>query len=100
MLRQIKHLQEDMGNFFVRVTVRADIPSSIIAEKVVRVMQRLDLNELAFRAWTKLAWNFDLNLLEKFVVNVHCTTMKYEIIRKPMILERVEVNSLKSAHYY
>ena len=42
MLRQIKHLQEDMGNFFVRVTVRADIPSSIIAEKVVRVMQRLD----------------------------------------------------------
>ena len=42
MLRQIKHLQEDMRNFFVRVTVRADIPSSIIAEKVVRVMQRLD----------------------------------------------------------
>ena len=27
-------------------------------------------------------------------------TMKYEIIRKPMVIERVEVNLLKSAHYY
>ena len=27
-------------------------------------------------------------------------TMKYEIIRKLMVLERVEVNLLKSAHYY
>ena len=35
-----------MGNFFVRVTVRADIPSSIIAEKVVRVLQRLEQNWL------------------------------------------------------
>ena len=26
--------------------------------------------------------------------------MKYEMIRKPMILERVEGNLLKSAHYY
>ena len=26
--------------------------------------------------------------------------MKYEMIRKPMILERVEVNLLKSAHDY
>ena len=27
-------------------------------------------------------------------------TMKYEIIRKLMVLETVEVNLLKSAHYY
>ena len=25
--------------------------------------------------------------------------MKYEIIRKPMVLDRVETNSLKSAYY-
>ena len=39
-------------------------------------------------------------LLAKFVVNVQCNYMKYEIIRKPMIIERVKVNLLKSAHYY
>ena len=27
-------------------------------------------------------------------------TVKYEIFRKPMVLERVEVSLLKSAHYY
>ena len=40
----------------------------------------------------------DLSLLEKFVVSVQCATMKYEIIRKPMVLERVEVNFLKFSH--
>ena len=44
--------------------------------------------------------NGDLSLLEEFVVNVQFATMKYEIIRKPKILERVEVNLLKSALYY
>ena len=34
-----------------------------------------------------------------FVINVQCATMKYEIIRKPMVLDRVETNSLKSAYY-
>ena len=41
-----------------------------------------------------------ISLLEKFVVNVQRATMKYEIIRKPMVLQRVEINLLKSAHYY
>ena len=30
---------------------------------------------------------------------MQCATVKYEIIRKPMVLERLEVNSLKFAHY-
>ena len=42
-----------------------------------------------------MTWNWDLSLLEKIVVNVQCATMKNEIIRKPMVLERAEVNLLK-----
>ena len=42
----------------------------------------------------------DLKLRLKFAQIVYCkrATMKYEIIRKPMILERVEANLLKSTH--
>ena len=43
-----------------------------------------------------MTWNWDSSLLEKFIVNVQRATMKYEIIRKPMVLENVEVNLLKS----
>ena len=46
-----------------------------------------------------MIWNWDLHLLEKIVVNVQNATMKYEKIKKPMVLERVEVNSVKFAHY-
>ena len=47
----------------------------------------------------------DLKLRLKFARKVcrkcaMCSTMKYEIIRKPMVLQRVEINLLKSAHYY
>ena len=28
-----------------------------------------------------MTWHWDLSLLEKFVVNVQCATMKYEIIK-------------------
>ena len=31
---------------------------------------------------------------------MQCATMKYEIIRKPLVIERVKVISLKSEHYY
>ena len=48
--------------------------------------------------WPKMTWNCDLSLLKNFVVNVECATVKYEIIRKPMVLERVEVNPPKSSH--
>ena len=34
------------------------------------------------------------------IENMQFATMKYEIIRKLMALETVEVNLLKSAHYY
>ena len=35
-----------------------------------------------------------------FVVNMQCATMKYEMIRKPMVQERVYINSLEFARYY
>ena len=63
----------------------------------------LSWNGLIFRgnkSWPKMTWNWDLSLFKKFVVNVQCATMKHEIISKPMILKRVQVNSLKSANYY
>ena len=47
-----------------------------------------------------MTWNRDLSLFEKFVENVRCATMKYEIIREPMVLERVKVSLFKSTHYY
>ena len=48
--------------------------------------------------WPKMTWNWDLTLLGKFVVNVHYAAMKDEIIRKPMVLEKIEVSSLKFAY--
>ena len=41
-----------------------------------------------------------LKSAQKVYQNVQRVTMKYEIIRKPMKLERVKVNLLKSARYY
>ena len=65
--------------------------------------ERLAWSGLNFRgkkSWSKMTWNWDLSLLEKFVVNMQCAAMKCEITRKPIVLERVEANSLKSTHYY
>ena len=42
----------------------------------------------------------ETKLLEKFVINLKSETVKYEIIRMPVVLQRVEVNLLKSTHYY
>ena len=39
-------------------------------------------------------------LRKKFTINVQCATMKYEIIGKPIALEKVEVNLVKNAQYY
>ena len=38
-------------------------------------------------------------MLEILIINVQCATMKCEIIRKPMLLERVEVNLEKIPDY-
>ena len=35
---------------------------------------------------------------KEFVVNVQYATMKYDIIRKPMVLEKIKVNLLKFKH--
>ena len=46
-----------------------------------------------------MTWSWHLSLLEKFTVNMQCAIMKYKIIRKAMVLGRVEVNSLKFAEF-
>ena len=83
--------------------VKAGIPPSISKETVGRVLQKTDLNWTQFHRkgiLTKDDLKLRLNLFGKFVVKMQCVTMKYEIIRKPMVPERVEVNLLKSTHYY
>ena len=83
--------------------LKAGIPPSISDETLRRALQKAVLKLTHFRRKGILTQNdlkLRLSLLKKFVVNVQCATMKYEITRKPMVLERVEVNLLKSAHCY
>ena len=81
--------------------VKAGIPPSISKETVRRVLQKTDQHEMdSFLEKRNIDQKWLIILLEKFVVNVQCNYMKYEIIKKPMIIERVKVNLLKSAHYY
>ena len=87
-----------------RVMRKAGIPSSISEETVRKVLQKTDLKWTHFQRKEILTKN-DLKLRLKFARKVcrkcaMCNTMKYEIIRKPMVLQRVEINLLKSAHYY
>ena len=39
-----------------------------------------------------MTWNKDLCLLKNFALNMQCTSIKYEIVRKPMVLERLVAN--------
>ena len=93
-----------MENFCVkRVMVKAGIPLSICEETICGILQKAGLKWTQVQRKGILTKN-DLKLrletkLKKFAVNVQCQTMKYEFMRKPMVLERVEVNSLKVAHY-
>ena len=83
--------------------VKPRIPPSISEERVCRFLQKTDLKWTHFQRkgiLTKDDLKLRLKLLEKFLVNVQCETMKYEIIRKPMVLQRVEINLFKSAHYH
>ena len=73
-----------MGNFCVkRVMVKADIPPSIGEETICRVLRKAGLKCTHVQRKEILAKN-DL-------CNVQCATMKYEIIRKPVVLERVKL---------
>ena len=48
--------------------------------------ERLTWNGLIFRgkeSCPKITWNWDISLLEKFIVNLQRATMKSEIIRRP-----------------
>ena len=86
---------------------KADIPPSIsinfrVCRQFVEFCKRLAWNGLRFRgkeSLLKMTWSWHLSLLEKFAVNLQCAIMKYKIIRKAMVLERVEVNSLTFTHY-
>ena len=74
---------------------KAHISPSISEEKFLRVLQETYLKWTHFQRkgiLTKNDLKLRLKLLEKFVGNVQCETMKYEIIRKSMVLHRVEVN--------
>ena len=84
-----------------RVLVKAVIPPSISKETVRRILPKTDLKWTHFQSKEIMSKN-DLKLRLKFARKVYCkrATMKYEIIRKPMVLERVEINLLKSAHCY
>ena len=87
--------------FVKRIIVKVTIPSSINEETVCRVLEKASVKWTYVQrkgTWPKMTQICDLSLLEKFVVSVQCATMKYEIIRKPMVLERVEVNFLKFSH--
>ena len=82
--------------------VKAGVPLSMSEETVRRVLLKT-LKWTHFqrnRILTQNELKLRLSLLEKFVIKVQCATMKYEIIRKPRVLKGVEVNLLKSAHYY
>ena len=84
--------------------VKAGIPPSISEETVRKFLQKTDLKWTNFQRKGILTKN-DLKLKLKFAQEVcrkrvQCATVKYEIIRKPMVLQRVEVNLVKSAHYY
>ena len=87
-----------------RVMRKACVPPSISEETLRKVVQRSDLKWTHFQRKEILTEN-DLKLRLKFARKVCrkcavCATMKYEIIRKPMVLQRVEIDLLKSAHYY
>ena len=86
-----------------RVMVKAHISPSISEETVLRVLQKTDLKWIYFQRkgiLTKNDLKLGLKLLENSLVSVQCETIKYEIIKKSVVLHRVEVNLLKSAHYY
>ena len=82
---------------------KAGIPPSISKKTVRKVVQKTDLKWTHFQRKEILTKN-ELKLRLKFArkVSRKCAMCNYqiEIIRKPMVLQRVEINLLKSAHYY
>ena len=79
--------------------VKADFPPFISVETVRRVLRKTGLKWTHFQMKGILTKN-DLKLRFKFAQKVRRKwAMKYAIIRKHMVLTRVEVNSLMSAHY-
>ena len=82
--------------------VKSYFPSSISEETVWRDLQKTDLKWTQFQRKRILIKNnlkLRLKLAQKFAVNVQYATMRCEI-RKPILLERVEINVLNSIHLY
>ena len=95
-------MPEKIEDFCVkRLMAKTNIAPSICEATFFRVLQKASLK------WTHvqrkgILTKIDLklkSLLEKFLVNMQCAIVKSENIRKPMVLEKVEVNSLKFSYY-
>ena len=87
-----KNLQEEMRNFLekTRVMVKVGISPSISKETIRRVLWKTDLKWTHFQRKEILTKN-DLKLRLKFA---------RKVCRKPVLLERVGADLLKSSYYY
>ena len=102
-----RHMKKNIGDlswelsFNKPSTSKKRWETSLARRQLVGFCKRLTWDGLIFK-WilTKNDIKLTLNFAQKVVVNMEFATVKYEIFRKPMVLERVEVSLLKSAHYY
>ena len=102
-----RHMKKNIGDlswelsFNKPSTSKKRWETSLARRQLVGFCKRLTWDGLIFK-WilTKNDIKLTLKFAQKVVVNMEFATVKYEIFRKPMVLERVEVSLLKSAHYY
>ena len=102
-----RHMKKNIGDlswelsFNKPSTSKKRWETSLARRQLVGFCKRLTWDGLIFK-WilTKNDIKLTLKFAQKVVVNMEFKTVKYEIFRKPMVLERVEVSLLKSAHYY
>ena len=102
-----RHMKKNIGDlswelsFNKPSTSKKRWETSLARRQLVGFCKRLTWDGLIFK-WilTKNDIKLTLRFAQKVVVNMEFATVKYEILRKPMVLERVEVSLLKSTHYY
>ena len=102
-----RHMKKNIGDlswelsFNKPSTSKKRWETSLARRQLVGFCKRLTWDGLIFK-WilTKNDIKLTLKFAQKVVVNMEFATVKYEIFRKPMVLERVEVSLIKSAHYY
>ena len=102
-----RHMKKNIGYLCWELSFNKPSPSrkrwetSLERRQLVGFCKILTWDGLIFK-WilTKNDIKLTLRFAQKVVVNMEFATVKYEILRKPMVLERVEVSLLKSTHYY